>query len=409
MTTPLTRTHGLIPMTGRDRNESHRAATPLELLYDLTFVVAFSIAGSQLAHALTEGHAVTGVIAFTFAMAAMVWAWINFSWFASAYDTDDWAMRLATLVQMIGVLVFGLGLPQMFEAAHHGHLDNQIMVVGYVILRVSQVSLWLRAAHEDPAHSSTLRRYALCITSAQVLWVVVAFGHLPTAVAVPLGVVVFAFEFWSVYAAERRNGTPWHPHHIAERYSLLAIISLGEVILGTTTAIEAVVAAQGWTVEAALIGIAGVSLAVGMWWTYFSNPFAEIIERKPEKSFGWGYSHVLLYAAIAAVGAGLHVAAYFIEGKAKVSETGVMLMIAVPLGVFLVLVYALFHYLLPGRDAFHWFLLAATLVVLVVSVLLPEVGASLGVSLVVLMFVPWITVVGYETVGARKIEEHLAA
>jgi low temperature requirement protein LtrA len=67
---------------------------------------------------------------------------------------------------------------------------------------------------------------------------------------------------------------PWHPHHIAERYSLLAIITFGEVVLGTTTAIEAVVAEQGWSVEAAAIALAGVSLAVGMWWSTSPSPSA---------------------------------------------------------------------------------------------------------------------------------------
>ena len=42
-------THGLRPMAGRDPHDEHRVATPLELLYDLTFVIAFSVAGSEFA------------------------------------------------------------------------------------------------------------------------------------------------------------------------------------------------------------------------------------------------------------------------------------------------------------------------------------------------------------------------
>jgi low temperature requirement protein LtrA len=37
---------------------------------------------------------------------AISWAWINFSWFASAYDTDDWIYRLTTMLQMVGVIVW---------------------------------------------------------------------------------------------------------------------------------------------------------------------------------------------------------------------------------------------------------------------------------------------------------------
>ncbi len=50
-----TRAHPLRLMSGRDPHESHRASTPLELLYDLTFVVAFGVASDQIAHLLACG------------------------------------------------------------------------------------------------------------------------------------------------------------------------------------------------------------------------------------------------------------------------------------------------------------------------------------------------------------------
>src|SRR6476619_6666349 len=117
---------------GRDPHEAHRVATPLELLFDLTFVVSFGLAASQLAHALAEGHYAAALIGFGFASFSICWAWVNFSWFASAYDTDDWIFRIVTMVQMIGALVLAIGLPRMFASIEHsGHLDNSVMVLGY--------------------------------------------------------------------------------------------------------------------------------------------------------------------------------------------------------------------------------------------------------------------------------------
>jgi len=105
----------------RDPHEEHRVATPLELLFDLTFVVAFGTAANELAHALAAGHVATGIVAFCFATFAIAWAWINFTWFASAYDTDDWIYRLTTMLQMVGVLILALGLKPMFESVtEHG-------------------------------------------------------------------------------------------------------------------------------------------------------------------------------------------------------------------------------------------------------------------------------------------------
>lgn len=76
----------------------------LELLFDLTFVVATR--ASQLAHSLAHGHVAAGVGSLCFTSFGIIWAWIDYSWFASAYDTDDWLHRLLTMVQIIGVVIF---------------------------------------------------------------------------------------------------------------------------------------------------------------------------------------------------------------------------------------------------------------------------------------------------------------
>ena len=130
--------HHARPMGGRDPNQLHRVATPLELLFDLTFVIAFGLAASQFAHALAEGHLRTALIGFGFASFAISWAWINFSWFSSAYDTDDWIFRVVTMVQMIGVLVLAIGLPQMFASLERGnHLVGHGDLPGYPHARSS--------------------------------------------------------------------------------------------------------------------------------------------------------------------------------------------------------------------------------------------------------------------------------
>src|SRR4051812_40683183 len=90
------------PMEGRDASEPFRASTPLELFFDLCFVAAVSFAASSLLHALEDGgagHALFGYLSVFF---AIWWAWMNFTWFASAYDTDDVLYRMVTFVQIAG-------------------------------------------------------------------------------------------------------------------------------------------------------------------------------------------------------------------------------------------------------------------------------------------------------------------
>src|SRR5690606_34541552 len=78
---------------------------PLELFFDLTFVVAVGRAADSLHHELAVDHVATALAAFAATFFAVWWAWMNFTWFASAHDSDDVAFRLLALVQMAGVLV----------------------------------------------------------------------------------------------------------------------------------------------------------------------------------------------------------------------------------------------------------------------------------------------------------------
>ena len=87
-----------------------------------------------------------------------------------------------------------------------------------------------------------------------------------------------AIEMAGPVIAERNDGgTPWHAHHIAERYGLLVIIALGEGVVGTVASLSAVIEGQGWTLNALLVCIAGTGLTFGMWWMYYIMPGAEIL------------------------------------------------------------------------------------------------------------------------------------
>jgi low temperature requirement protein LtrA len=406
---PTTVAHHRSPMSGRDPHEPHRVATPLELLYDLTFVVAFGVAGNEAAHDLAEAAWGPALIGFGFAMFAVSWAWIQNTWFASAYDNDDWIYRLLTMVQMIGVLVLALGLPPMFASLEHGaHVDNGVMVLGYVIMRVGLIALWVRVVRQDETRRKSALTYVITLTIAQIGWIGLLAAGTSIGVMFAIAAVLVVVELTGPAIAERHFGeTPWHAHHITERYGLLTIITLGEVILGTVAAVGAIIDADGWTVETTLVGFAGVALAFGMWWMYFVTPSAELLHHFRERSFGWGYGHLLVFASIAATGAGLHVAALSIEHEAHISELAVVATTAVPVAVYVLSVYTLYSLISRTVDPFHLWLVAGTAVVVGTAVVLAAAGASIAVCLLVLALAPAVTVVGYELVGHRHRAEML--
>lgn len=286
-------------MVARDPHQHHRTATPLELFFDLCFVVAVAQAAAGLHHGLLAGHTTAAVLGFAMAFFALWWAWMNFTWFASAYDVDDVLYRLMVFVQVIGVLVLAAGVPRAFEH------DFSVMTIGYVVMRLGLVAQWLRAAGGDPRCRGTCLRYAFGITLCQIGWV--AFLWLPRPWQLAAWLVWVPVELSVPVWSEREISTSWHPHHIAERYGLLTLIVLGESVLATTVAIQSAFAGGHDGARLIAVVIGAPLIVFSMWWLYFDRG-SHAPDRTGTDSFLWGYGHYLIFASTAAVGAGLAVA-----------------------------------------------------------------------------------------------------
>ena len=394
-------------MGGRDPHEKHRAATPLELFFDLTFVIAFGVAGSQFAHQIAEAHFVAGLMGFAFAMFAVIWAWINFTWFASAYDTDDWIFRVVTMIQIVGVLILAMGIEPMFRSLAEGkHVDNAVIVGGYVIMRLALVAQWLRAARQDPARRGTCLRYAKYLALVQLGWIAVLVIEADVPTTFFMIVPLIVLEMATPYAAERKARTPWHAHHIAERYGLLAIIALGECLLGAIETLRAIVANHGWSVDAALVGFGGTALAFGMWWIYFMLPAGRALHLRRHRSFLFGYGHIPIFAAIAATGAGLHVAAYFIDDEANISGAVAVASIAVPVALFkgsLTWLYSV----MVGPDRIVITVAAGVLAALAAAVGMAAAGVSVPACLLVIVLALGMSIVIDERRGSDRLHDAL--
>jgi low temperature requirement protein LtrA len=186
------------------------------------------------------------------------------------------------------------------------------------------------------------------------------------------------------------------------------IITLGEVILGTVAALNALVHGEaGWTVDAALLAVAGVGLTFACWWMYFSVPWAEPLVRRPGRfsGFVFGYGHLAIFPPLAAMGAGVHVAAFWLADEAKISATAVVLSVVIPFAIFALAFYVVYSVLVHTGDPFHLWLLAGTAAVLGLAVALAAAGVSVPVCLLVVMLAPVVTVVGYELLGHRHMAD----
>jgi low temperature requirement protein LtrA len=328
-------------MTGRDRAEHGRVATPLELFFDLVFVVAIASNAAYLHHGLSEGHW-AALYGYTMTWFGIWWAWVSYTWFASAYDTDDVVFRLLSLVVMSGALIFAAGVPELAPTG-----QSVLAVAGYAVMRFGQVGLWLRVARDDRARRRTALVYAGLISVVQLLWI--ARLWLPQALWWSFFVLV-GCELLVPVVAEARGNTPFHPHHIAERFGLLAIIALGEVVLSTVQSIQqaladaqdtagggghstpyAVGAPMDWGMAPLVVG--GLLIVYSLWWLYFKTENASLLERRPWTAWVFSYGHLPVYASIAAVGAALSAAVDVTTGTAAVGVRPIALALAVSVAI----------------------------------------------------------------------------
>ncbi|MFI6309982.1 low temperature requirement protein A [Nocardia fusca] len=299
----------------------------LELFFDLVFVVAVSIASAQLHHSLAQGHVLDGLVAYGLVFFGIWWAWMNFTWFATSFDTDDWVYRALTIVQMAGVLVLATGIQPAFTDA-----DYTLPVLGFVVMRLAMVAQWLRAARSDASIRRAAQVYAGGIAAVQVLWLLpLTLPEVPGLISL---VLLIGVEVAIPVIAQRRGTIPWHPHHITERYGLFTLILLGESLLASSNAI--IEAVHDSEALGPLISIGALTFVAtaALWWIYFWPPHHRSIT-----SFGgslrYGYVHYFVFAAAGAFSAGIEVEIDILTGHSELGNPAASFAVTVPVAIFL--------------------------------------------------------------------------
>jgi low temperature requirement protein LtrA len=309
-------------MRPRDPREPGRTASTLELFFDLVFVVAVSNAAVQLHHALSREPRRDGLTSY-----AMV--------FFGSGGLDELhlvrhvlrhrrlALPLLTIVQMSGVLV-----PLGVEPAFTDH-DYTLLILAYVVMRVAMVAQWLRAS--CPPGAAADQDLAGGIALLQVCWLLLlALPEVPGRIAF---IVLVGAELAIPVIAERHGTTPWHPHHITERYGLFTLILLGESLLASANAV--IEALHDEAALGPLISIAVVAVVVtaALWWIYFWPPHHTAI-RDLHSSLRYGYVHYFVFAAAGAFSAGIEVEIDVLTGHSQLGDVAASFTVTVPIAIF---------------------------------------------------------------------------
>jgi low temperature requirement protein LtrA len=271
--------------------------TPLELFFDLVFVLAVTQCTALMSNDPTWSGLAQGLLI----LGMLWWAWTGYAWLTSVIDPEEGAVRLVIFAAMAALLIDALCIPSAF--------DNLALAfaLAYGIVRTAHIALFMLASPEDDAlrHSvlslagSTAVAVALLVAASLLdglaqgsLWALALFLDLA-------GPFFFGAEGWKLV-----------PSHFAERHGLVVIIALGESIVAI-----GIGAAGALTLGIGAVAVLGVALTAAMWWTYFdvvalvsARRLAKIPEGRELNEMArdsYSYLHLPMVAAIVLVALGL--------------------------------------------------------------------------------------------------------
>jgi low temperature requirement protein LtrA len=271
--------------------------TPLELFFDLVFVLALTQCTALMAAHPTWAGLLKGVLV----LGILWWSWGGYAWLTSVVDPEEGSVRIAMFAAMAAFLVAALCIPGAFGS------EGLLFACAYAVVRSAHIALFLIASRDDPA----LRRsvVGLAASTAVGVGLLVGASFIDGGARVALWGVALALDTTGpfLFGAE---GWKLVPGHFAERHGLIVLIALGESIVALGVGAEAHVDA-GVVVSAVL----GIAVAAALWWVYFDVTalVAERVlaraaagrERNEMARDSYSYLHFLMVAGIALIAVGL--------------------------------------------------------------------------------------------------------
>jgi len=235
----------------RARFRETESVTPLELFFDLVFVLAFTQATALMAEQPTWEGLAKGLLV----LGVMWWAWVGYSWLTSVVDPEEGTVRVAIFAAMAALLVAALSIPEAFGDR------GLLFAIAYGGVRAAHIALFVIASRDDPGLRHSVTGLAMSTAIGTGLLVAASFsdGELQGA----LWALALALDMGGPLVIDA-SGWRLSPRHFAERHGLVLIIALGESIVAIGVGAEHGVDAG--VVAAAVLGIV---VAAMLWWMYF--------------------------------------------------------------------------------------------------------------------------------------------
>jgi low temperature requirement protein LtrA len=277
--------------------DAESRVSPLELFFDLVFVLSFT----QVTLTMAENPTWEGVGEGLLILLAVWWAWAAYSWLTNLIDTDENVNRVCMLAAMGAMLIVSLAIPEAFGD------EGVLFGLAYLVVRVLQLVLYLRNAHTgDDDNFAAFARLTPGFLAGSVL--IVVAGLVDGGARTSLWIIALAID---IGIPALRGVSTFHikPGHFAERYGLIVIIALGESIVAVGSG-----AGLDLTAVEVVAGLLAITAIAALWWAYFDvvSLVAERRLREAEPSEqatlardSYSYLHFPMIAGIVLLALGL--------------------------------------------------------------------------------------------------------
>ena len=241
---------------------SEERVTPLELFFDLVFVLAITQCTGLMANHTTWAELGHGMLV----LALLWWSWVGYAWLTSVVDPEEGAVRFAMFAAMAALLVVALCVPESFG-------DSRVLFAcAYAGVRFGQIALFILASRDEPDLRRSIWGLAASTAIAASL---LLFGALFEDDGIQAAIWGFALllDMGEPYLFGS-EGWKLAPSHFAERHGLIIIIALGEAIV-------AIGVGAHQHVDAGIVAASALGMAVAgeLWWLYF-DIVALVAERR---------------------------------------------------------------------------------------------------------------------------------
>jgi low temperature requirement protein LtrA len=272
-------------------DEGERHASWLELFFDLVFVVAVT----ELSHYLVVDHSAGGFLRFAGLFIPVFVAWQGYMAYATRFDTDDLAFRLAYFGAMLAVATMAVLIG---DVAHGEH--TAAFALAYVILRSIMLALYVRAWRAVPQARPLIRFYGVGYGVGVALWLGSLAFDTPWRYVVWAVAQVLELSLPPLSTRLHRR-IPTDPRHLPERWALFTLIVLGESVVAVAIA----TAGTSWHVSSAAAAVLGFAAVAAVWWLYFDHQANVVLRGSTMSVVVYSYAHIPLLIGLAAMSAGV--------------------------------------------------------------------------------------------------------